>query len=110
MPKPNIFGRPFEVLDPATMTPGFSLEHHIAGLAEGWVISQCFGSNYGPWQVQSVDSPDDFKYPAIHLDSDEVAWDTVMRGTEPHHIAAREFIAAHNPMHLDEMRRFIEGD
>ena len=57
--------------------------------AEGWDIFYANGSVHGLWQIQRLDEE------AI-LNDDTEAWEIVANGTEPHHISAREFIAANN--------------
>ena len=56
---------------------------------EGWDIFYTNGSPHGLWQIQRLDGED-------ILNNDTEAWEIVANGTEPHHIAAREFISTHN--------------
>lgn len=65
--------------------------HRAAANAEGWDIWDCNDSAHR-WQVQKFDDlyACDANIPT--LDSDQLAWKIVAKGTEPHHIAAREFL------------------
>lgn len=83
-------------VDPETMAPPWTSAHAGAALKEGWIISECFGSAYGPWQVQRRD--DASEVPGTpQLENDEIAWDIVLAGSADHHAAARAFMKAHNP-------------
>jgi len=63
--------------------------HSPEARVEGWDIFYTNGSVHGLWQIQRLDED------AI-LNNDTEAWEIVANGTEPHHISAREFIAANN--------------
>lgn len=76
--------------------------HAAAARKEGWSIFDCSGSDNGRWQICRIDSPDDDEG---ELESDRDAWDLVAKGTEPHHVAARDFIRAHNDV---EWRAFCD--
>lgn len=94
-----------DVADPASMTPPWPNVHDEAAFLEGWIITDCSGSENGPWQVQRIDDPDECLTadgkPVPHLTSDVEAMKIVATGTRPHHIAAREFLKAHNPIEFD---------
>ena len=64
-------------------------KNSLEARAEGWDIFYAQGSLHGLWQIQRLDEE------AI-LNDDTEAWEIVANGTEPHHISAREFIAANN--------------
>lgn len=79
----------------------------LAALKEGWILSESYGSENGPLQVQRVDDPQavreadssiDFEIPT--LASDDVAWERVREGSEAHHLVARELLARYNPSEL----------
>lgn len=88
--------------DPSTMDPPWTNEHQDAAQHEGWIISECFGSAYGPWQLQRLDDASDVPG-ATQLRYDASAWDIVLKGTGSHHKAALAFIQAHNPMDYKEL-------
>lgn len=99
----------FNIKDPAKMTPAFTEEHAKAGFREGWLISQCFGSEYGEWQVQKIDDPadraDEFGEGIAELPDDNAAMLMVRTGTGEHHAAARAFIQAHNPIEWEFLQK-----
>lgn len=89
------------------MDPPWAPEHADAANREGWNIWNCSGSDYGVWQICRNDEveelPDGTMPP--QLTADDEAWRIVACGTEPHHAAARAFIAAHgDPRHVEELR------
>lgn len=83
-----------------------STELHRAAIKEGWDIFKCEGSANGTWQIQRLDTPNDFEDfvgevpPMI---SDREAWGKVMGGSEEHHVVAREFIQTANPLEYEAM-------
>jgi hypothetical protein len=64
---------------------------------EGWCISECHGSENGPWQLQKCDEQDVFK-------TDIEAWrfvvDVAEAGSE-YHQSALQFLKDHNPIEYD---------
>lgn len=82
------------------------LEHKA--VAEGWTIFECEGSAYGRWQIQRLDDPLNAEqgYGIANvpdLVDDEAAMRIVALGTEPHHVAAREFLRLHSPQEYDAL-------
>lgn len=75
----------------------------LAALREGWVISNCSGSEYGRWQIQRRDEQDDDSFTQLKDDLD--AWKIVMNGHSEHHKIARWFIRDANRPHYSEMMR-----
>lgn len=89
-------------MNPSTMTPPWTEAHSNAAIAEGWEIFDCGDSSNGRWQLDALDSPEDWAHLnggtiPPRLDDNEAAWRIVANGTMPHHIAAREFLQVHNP-------------
>lgn len=83
-----------------------ALEHKA--IAEGWTIFECEGSAYGRWQIQRLDDPAEAArgYGIANvpdLVDDEAAMRIVALGTEPHHVAAREFLRLHSPQEYDAL-------
>lgn len=98
---------------PEHMIPAWTKAHSSAAIAEGWEIFDCDGSSNGPWQVDELDEPDEWAQlnggvVPPQLESGEVAWRIVANGTLPHHIAAREFLQAHNPQEYEMVMRHKE--
>lgn len=64
---------------------------------EGWCISECHGSENGPWQLQKCDELDILK-------NDLEAWRLVIdyadAGSE-YHLKALQFLKDHNPIEYD---------
>jgi hypothetical protein len=71
-----------------------------AAAKEGWCLSVCYGSMYGPLQVQSLDSPDEG---APRLDSDDEAHLIVRQGTERHHMEALRLLRIFNPAEYERV-------
>jgi len=88
--------------DPASLSPGWSAAHAAAAMQEGWNLFECFGSEYGRWQVQRLDDATDIGG-APKLTNDAAAWDAVLSGTGNHHAAAQTFVEAHSAMHYAEL-------
>ena len=84
------------------LSPPWGADHASAALQEGWIISECFGSKYGHWQIQRLDGASDVPG-APQLESDEHAWDIVLSGNGEHHAAALAFIRVHNPADYDAL-------
>ena len=84
-------------------------EHSEAATREGWNMFETQGSKNGPWQVQAFDDPteaaDACGLEIPRLRGDEDAWRLVFSGTEQHHIAARAFLQAHNPIELASIEK-----
>jgi hypothetical protein len=40
-----------------TLNKFWTEEHKLAAKAEGWYLSECDGSMYGPVQIQKIDDP-----------------------------------------------------
>jgi hypothetical protein len=77
--------------------PGWTNAHGEAAHAEGWGIFDCQGSEYGRWQVQRLDDPQDHGLSIEPLESDEEAWRLIVNGTGEHHKAALEVLKEHCP-------------
>ncbi|MFK4131929.1 hypothetical protein ACI2KR_06495 [Pseudomonas luteola] len=84
-------------------------EHSNAAVREGWDIFESSSEN-GPWQIQKIDDPSCYselvgKIP--ELADDEDAWDIIVKGTQPHHLAAKEFIKANNPIEWAAIQKWV---
>lgn len=81
--------------------PYWLASHALAALREGWNVYDSNGSANGDWQVQCLDDPalasKELGFSVPILKYDDKAWRLVYEGTEPHHVAARTFLQAHNP-------------
>jgi hypothetical protein len=81
--------------------------HSNAAHREGWCLSECDGSMYGPLQVQRLDSPEDAPLEdgtlPPYLASEDVAHALVKAGTQPHHAAALDLLRRFNPDELDRV-------
>lgn len=73
--------------------------------SEGWVISAAGSNASVEYQIQKIDDPD---LTPVYLKDDSVAWEIVMNGTEPHHIAARSFIEEHSPKEWDCINKYMK--
>lgn len=82
-------------------------QYEEESIAEGWIISECTGSDNGRWQIQKIDDPEEVGAP--ELDSDEAAWRIVLEGKKPHHAHAREFISEVNPKEWSSMLNWAAG-
>jgi hypothetical protein len=71
---------------------------------EGWLISECSGSEYGKWQVHRSDESDENH---AQLNGDGHAWLLVLRGTEQHHVEALRFMRTHNPSEVQLWLRYV---
>jgi hypothetical protein len=75
-------------------TPTFDINQAVD---EGWCISECHGSENGPWQLQKCDERDKFM-------NDMQAWrhvvDYAEAGSE-YHQKALQFLQDHNPVEYD---------
>lgn len=72
---------------------------------EGWCISECHGSENGPWQLQKCDEQDVFK-------TDIEAWRHVVTQSQAgsqYHTSALEFLQRHNPIEYDVITNTIVG-
>ncbi|MBX6653654.1 hypothetical protein ISF12_10400 [Pseudomonas aeruginosa] len=80
---------------------------------EGWAITECPDSEHGRWQVQKIDSPEEYSnahgYPIPKLETDEQAWLIVLGGDRIHHESARNFIEVHNPALWQQMEQYREN-
>lgn len=85
-----------KTIDPADMAPAWSNKNCEEAQREGWDIFSTCGSDGGPWQIQRFDDASEVPG-APQLKSDDAAWAIVLKGSKPHHEAARLFIRAHNP-------------
>ena len=87
-------------------------EHSDKAVREGWDIWDSEGSENGRWQVQRIDDPETFAratgFTPLILASDADAFRIVANGILPHHLAAREFLMAHNPMEYQAVMRFAD--
>lgn len=72
-------------------------EHSETARAEGWAVFDCWGSQYGRYQVQRFDEADSS---GLQLDSDTSAWRMILRGTRPHHHAVFKLMMQINPDEL----------
>lgn len=103
-----------ELLDAHKLIPAWTQEHSHAAAREGWDIWDSEGSSNGRWQVQRIDDPVAFGEAATFvpptLGSDEDALQIVANGTDPHHVAARQFLLAHNLAEYEAMVAFrVDG-
>lgn len=84
-----------------------------AANAEGWDVFDSYGSDNGPYQVCRIDDPErwhadrELAFVPPYLESDDEAWQIVMRRHDPHHAKAREFIKEHNPKEWIAMCKFV---
>lgn len=94
--------------------PEWTNEYAAAALAEGWILTECHGSQNGPWQIQKVDDVTEWPLPngghPPELATDYEALTLVANGTEPHHEAARRFLAVMNPPEHRLVERFRERE
>ena len=97
----------------AQMSPAWSYDHETLAAREGWQISECTGSDNGPWQVANFASPEDhreaFGFLPPFLDGDAAAMHLVANGASEHHLAAREFLRAHNPMEYEAIMKMVDS-
>ena len=82
----------------------------VAAHREGWCLSACHGSSFGPWQVQHLDCAGDFAADVPQLDDDNHAWRIILEGRRPHHLAALAFVKKHNPKHYEEILVHANAD
>ncbi len=80
--------------------------HGCSASHEGWNIFACEGSSNGRWQICHYADPDPEQGIGM-LDDDDCAWELVMAGFEPHHVAARSMIQQLNPLEWDAMCRYM---
>lgn len=69
---------------------------------EGWVVSDCDGSENGPWQIQKLDH-------LAMFPSDGDAWRHVITKADEgsaYHQAALDFIREHNPIEANAIAIF----
>lgn len=87
---------------PAPDSPKWVADHAFAAAQEGWGLFETPDSANGPWQAQAFDDPaaatEQFGVTVPKLAGDDLVWRLVFNGQEPHHAAARAFLAAHNPI------------
>jgi hypothetical protein len=85
----------------------WAMLHQEAAQREGWFLSECNGSSYGPWQIQKIDYPEDNVLPdgtlPPTLEDDEQAQQIVADGTGDHHAFAREHLKVHNPKEYERI-------
>ncbi|MGF6440433.1 hypothetical protein [Paraburkholderia youngii] len=97
----------------AEMSPAWSYDHETLAAREGWQISECTGSDNGPWQVANFASPEDhrdaFGFLPPYLDGDAAAMRVVANGTGEHHLAARAFLLAHNPLEHAAVMKMVDS-
>ncbi len=89
----------------------FERDHGAAACAEGWCISDCGGDVY---QLQRLDDVRDIPRSTgeplpPQLADDGKAWRIVLEGQQPHHIAARGFLAEHARQEYDAIVKFCSG-
>ena len=93
---------------PLPPEPTWPAQHDLAIAREGWCVSDC---GPGAWQTQCIDNVTDFPLPngtfaPKHL-NDEAAWQIVAAGTEPHHLAALDFIPRNSPDEHKAVQNFL---
>jgi hypothetical protein len=95
-----------------TLNKFWTEEHKLAAKAEGWYLSECDGSMYGPVQIQKIDDPtidplpDGTVPPTLEMDED--AWKIVCWEEKPHHSMAMDLLMFLNPsdyLHIRSLRR-----
>lgn len=77
-------------------------EDHLAASREGWDMFESYGSDNGPYQIQSFDDPDEWEGVGLYpFDGDTDAWEHVWKLAElgsTLHVKALEFLKVHNPL------------